>query len=53
MVNHIATTRSQFERKIRDRLFSLDGRGAPGAPAQPPRTTGAAGEPPPPETSAS
>ncbi|MFC8235688.1 FadR/GntR family transcriptional regulator [Streptomyces sp. NPDC056663] len=53
MVKHIATTQSQFERKIRDRLFSLDGRGASGAQTQPPRSTGAAGEPPPPETSAS
>ncbi|MEV6051941.1 FCD domain-containing protein [Streptomyces sp. NPDC052107] len=53
MVGHIATTRSQFERKIRDRLFNLDGRGASGASAQPPRSAGAADEPSSPETSAS
>jgi hypothetical protein len=41
MVEHIATTRSQFERKLRDRLFDLDGRGTPGVPAQPSRSTGA------------
>ncbi|MFJ5266585.1 FadR/GntR family transcriptional regulator [Streptomyces sp. NPDC088387] len=33
MVEHIATTQSQFERKIRDRLFNLGDRPAPGAPA--------------------
>jgi DNA-binding GntR family transcriptional regulator len=33
MVEHIATTQSQFERKIRDRLFSP---GAPAAPEGPP-----------------
>lgn len=33
MVAHIATTQSQFERKIRDRLFNLDSRGASGTPA--------------------
>jgi DNA-binding FadR family transcriptional regulator len=53
MVEHIATTQSQFERKIRDRLFNLDGHGAPGAPAQAPRSAGAADEPSSPETSAS
>ncbi|MEV6735764.1 FCD domain-containing protein [Streptomyces sp. NPDC051104] len=53
MMEHIATTQSQFERKIRDRLFNLDGRGASGAPAQPPRSAGAADEPSSPETSAS
>ncbi|MFF4209939.1 FadR/GntR family transcriptional regulator [Streptomyces sp. NPDC001796] len=53
MVEHIATTQSQFERKIRDRLFNLDGHGASRAPAQPPRSAGAADEPSSPETSAS
>jgi DNA-binding FadR family transcriptional regulator len=36
MVEHIATTQSQFERKIRDRLFNLGDRPAPGAPASDP-----------------
>lgn len=53
MVEHIATTQSQFERKIRDRLFNLDGRGAPKVPVQPSRSTSAAEEPPSQETSAS
>jgi DNA-binding FadR family transcriptional regulator len=54
MVEHIATTQSQFERKIRDRLFNLDGHGASGTPVRPSRSTGAADEPPAPsETSAS
>ncbi|MFJ3825502.1 FadR/GntR family transcriptional regulator [Streptomyces nodosus] len=53
MVAHIATTQSQFERKIRNRLFNLDGRGASGAPAQPPRSAGGADESSSPETSAS
>ncbi|MDX3262926.1 FCD domain-containing protein [Streptomyces sp. MI02-2A] len=53
MAEHIATTQSQFERKIRDRLFNLDSRGASGAPAQPPRSAGAADEPSSPQTSAS
>jgi DNA-binding FadR family transcriptional regulator len=35
MVEHIATTRSQFERKLRDRLFSFDGRGTSRMPVQP------------------
>ncbi|WP_443079170.1 FCD domain-containing protein [Streptomyces sp. NBC_01498] len=46
MLEHIATTQSQFERKIRDRLFNLGDRPAPGAPAgdgaadsSPPRTS--------------
>jgi hypothetical protein len=51
MVEHIATTQRQFERRIRDRLFNLDGRGAPGVPVQPSRNTAAS--PPSPETSAS
>ncbi|MFE4831546.1 FadR/GntR family transcriptional regulator [Streptomyces sp. NPDC056672] len=60
MVEHIATTQSQFERKIRDRLFNLDGRAAPGtsgasgasgASVRPPRSAG--DEPLSPETSAS
>jgi DNA-binding FadR family transcriptional regulator len=51
MVEHIATTRRQFERRIRDRLFNVDGRGASGAPAKPSRSTGAASQSP--ETSAS
>ncbi|WP_283958639.1 FCD domain-containing protein [Streptomyces sp. 35G-GA-8] len=53
MVAHIATTQSQFERKIRDRLFNQDSRGASGTPVRPSRRTGAAGEPRSPETSAS
>lgn len=53
MVAHIATTQSQFERKIRDRLFNLDSRGASGTPAQPPRSTGATDEPRSPKSSAS
>ncbi|MFJ4788776.1 FadR/GntR family transcriptional regulator [Streptomyces sp. NPDC088794] len=32
MLKHIATTQSQFERKIRDRLFNLGDRPVPGAP---------------------
>lgn len=52
MVAHIATTQSQFERKIRDRLFNLDSRGARYA-AQPPRSTGATDEPRSPKSSAS
>jgi DNA-binding FadR family transcriptional regulator len=51
MVEHIATTQRQFERRIRDRLFNLDDRGAPKPPAQPSKSTAAA--PPSPETSAS
>ncbi|MGW1541691.1 FadR/GntR family transcriptional regulator [Streptomyces sp. NPDC002309] len=53
MVEHIATTRSQFERKIRDRVFSPDGRGVSGASARPPGGAGDADEPPSPEASAS
>jgi DNA-binding FadR family transcriptional regulator len=53
MAEHIATTQSQFERKIRDRLFNLDSRGASGAPAQPPRSAGATDEPSSTQTSAS
>jgi DNA-binding FadR family transcriptional regulator len=53
MVEHIATTQSQFERKIRDRLFNHDGEVAPEVPAQPSRSTGAANEPPSSGTSAS
>lgn len=54
MAQHIATTQSQFERKIRDRLFSLDGRDASGAAARQSRSTVAAPESlSPPETSAS
>ncbi|MYZ33747.1 MULTISPECIES: FCD domain-containing protein [unclassified Streptomyces] len=53
MVEHIATTQSQFERKIRDRLFNLDGRSTTGTPGTPPRSTGSGDEPLSPETSAS
>ncbi|MEU3188229.1 FCD domain-containing protein [Streptomyces sp. NPDC006923] len=53
MVEHIATTQSQFERKIRDRLFNLDSRGASGAPARPSKPTGVADGPLSAETSAS
>ncbi|MFC8078472.1 FadR/GntR family transcriptional regulator [Streptomyces sp. NPDC057307] len=56
MVEHIATTQSQFERKIRDRLFNLGDRGpsgasAPSAPSA--RGTGTGDDPLSPETSAS
>lgn len=34
MAQHIATTRSQFERKIQNRVFNHDGQGAPVVPAQ-------------------
>ncbi|MEU8981782.1 FadR/GntR family transcriptional regulator [Streptomyces sp. NPDC058246] len=53
MVEHIATTQSQFERKIRDRLFNLDDRGASGPPPRTSRNTGAGDPPLSPETSAS
>ncbi|MFF1629465.1 FadR/GntR family transcriptional regulator [Streptomyces sp. NPDC058272] len=53
MVEHIATTQSQFERKIRDRLFNLDDRGASGSPPRTSRNTGAGDPPLSPETSAS
>ncbi|MFD5077197.1 FadR/GntR family transcriptional regulator [Streptomyces sp. NPDC058371] len=53
MVEHIATTQSQFERKIRDRLFSLDDRGASGPPPRPSRNTDAGDPPLSPETTAS
>jgi DNA-binding FadR family transcriptional regulator len=53
MVEHIATTQSQFERKIRDRLFSIDDRGAFGPPPRTSRNTGAGDPPLSPETSAS
>ncbi|MFJ6392908.1 FadR/GntR family transcriptional regulator [Streptomyces sp. NPDC091972] len=52
MVDHIATTQSQFERKIRDRLFNLPDRPAPSAPL--PSSAEARTAPTsPPETSAS
>ncbi|SDO84578.1 FadR/GntR family transcriptional regulator [Actinacidiphila guanduensis] len=64
MADHIATTQHQFERKIRDRLFTLAGRpGGTDLPQQPaararrtaPPRPAAAGQaaPPPPETSVS
>ncbi|MFF1769406.1 FadR/GntR family transcriptional regulator [Streptomyces sp. NPDC058249] len=53
MVEHIATTQSQFERKIRDRLFNLDDRGASGPPPRTSSNTGAGDPPLSPETSAS
>lgn len=59
MTEHIATTRQQFERRIRDRLFNVAARGAePAASAASETTTGtdaagAATEPTPPVTSAS
>jgi len=53
MVEHIATTRTQFERKIRDRLFNLGDRAAPGAPARPSTSAGPGDSSLPPQTSAS
>ncbi|MFE4372221.1 FadR/GntR family transcriptional regulator [Streptomyces sp. NPDC056835] len=53
MVEHIATTQGQFERKIRDRLFNLDSRGGTGTPARPPKSAGAEDDPLSPESSAS
>ncbi|MFF1452382.1 FadR/GntR family transcriptional regulator [Streptomyces sp. NPDC058274] len=53
MVEHIATTQSQFERKIRDRLFSIDDRGAFGPPPRTSRNTGAGDPPLSPKASAS
>ncbi|MDH6220734.1 DNA-binding FadR family transcriptional regulator [Streptomyces pseudovenezuelae] len=53
MVEHIATTRTQFERKIRDRLFNLGDRAAPGAPARPSTGAGPGDSSQPPQTSAS
>ncbi|MFB7275001.1 FadR/GntR family transcriptional regulator [Streptomyces sp. NPDC056244] len=53
MVEHIATTQSQFERKIRDRLFNLDSRAPSGPPARPSKNTASPDDPLPQETSAS
>lgn len=56
MVEHIATTQSQFERKIRDRLFNLDSRPASGPPGRPSKNTASTASPDDPlsqETSAS
>ncbi|MFE4964146.1 FadR/GntR family transcriptional regulator [Streptomyces sp. NPDC056660] len=53
MVEHIATTQSQFERKIRDRLFNLGDRAAPGAPAWPSSDSGPGHSGLPPQTSVS
>ncbi|KUN18547.1 GntR family transcriptional regulator [Streptomyces corchorusii] len=54
MVEHIATTRSQFERKIRDRLFNLGDRAtATEAPTRPSTGTRPDDRQPPPRTSAS
>ncbi|MEV7325469.1 FCD domain-containing protein [Streptomyces sp. NPDC093970] len=53
MVEHIATTQSQFERKIRDRLFNLDDRAAPGGPARTSADSGPGPVAEPPRTSAS
>ncbi|MFJ6983799.1 MULTISPECIES: FadR/GntR family transcriptional regulator [unclassified Streptomyces] len=54
MVDHIATTQSQFERKIRDRLFNLGDRPAPDADPRPPASGGGTGDTSlPPRTSAS
>ncbi|WP_329139691.1 FCD domain-containing protein [Streptomyces sp. NBC_01476] len=54
MAEHIATTRHQFERKIRDRLFNLSERPGERAPSVPePRDAAAPQQQPPPETSVS
>ncbi|RYJ20686.1 GntR-family transcriptional regulator [Streptomyces sp. L-9-10] len=53
MVEHIATTQSQFERKIRDRLFNLDSRGGAGTRPHTPKSTAAEDDPLSPESSAS
>ncbi|QXE33704.1 FCD domain-containing protein [Streptomyces sp. GMY02] len=53
MVEHIATTQSQFERKIRDRLFNLDSRTASGPAGRPPKNSASPDDPLSQETSAS
>ncbi|MEV6759996.1 FadR/GntR family transcriptional regulator [Streptomyces sp. NPDC051105] len=53
MVEHIATTQSQFERKIRDRLFNLGDRAVPGAPTRPSADSGPGDSGLPPQTSVS
>jgi DNA-binding FadR family transcriptional regulator len=51
MAEHIATTRQQFERKIRDRLFNVGGRAdAPQAAPIPAQGPGSATTPPPAST---